>query len=276
VSLAAAPMNPVLIRMLTAAVLLAVFLPSVLLAPGWLWALLVSAAIMVGAHEWARLSQFPGSLPVIYAALVGLIALGLSFLTAADAHATQAALFVLAALFWIVLAPLWLSFGWQGRSVFIRAAIGLTVLLPTWAALLYLRDQGAGVLIGVMAIVWIADSAAYFSGRKFGRHKLAPHVSPGKTWEGVAGALLALLLYAWIISGLQSTVPLALLFPMVIVLFYFSVLGDLFESWIKRVAGMKDSGRLLPGHGGVLDRIDAMTSALPIAAGMLVLLGRGA
>lgn len=275
-SLAAVPMSPVLIRMLTAAVLLAVFLPSVLFAPGWLWALLVSAAIMVGAHEWARLSQFPGSLPVVYAALVGLIALGLSFLPAADAHATHAALFVLAALFWVVLAPLWLRFGWQGRSVFIRAAIGLTVLLPTWAALLYLRDRGAGVLIGVMAIVWIADSAAYFSGRKFGRHKLAPHVSPGKTWEGVAGALLALLLYAWIIGGLQSTVPLALLLPMVIVLFYFSVLGDLFESWIKRVAGMKDSGRLLPGHGGLLDRIDAMTSALPIAAGMLVLLGRGA
>ena len=269
-------MNPVLVRMLTAAALLAVFLPAVLLAPAWLWALLVSAAIMVGAHEWARLSQFPCGLEVVYAALVGLIALSLSFLPTADAQLVHAALFALAALFWVFLAPLWLRFGWQGRPIFIRAAIGLTVLLPTWAALLYLRDQGAAVLIGVMAIVWIADSAAYFSGRKFGRHKLAPHVSPGKSWEGVAGALLALLLYAWIISGLQSTVPLALLFPMVIALFYFSVLGDLFESWIKRVAGMKDSGRLLPGHGGVLDRIDALTSALPIAAGMLVLLGRGA
>jgi hypothetical protein len=131
VSVASVPMNPVLIRMLTAAVLLAVFFPAVLLAPAWLWALLVSAVIMVGAHEWARLSQFPGSLPVVYAALVGLIALGLSFLPAADAQPVQAALFVLAALFWVVLAPLWLAFGWQGRAVFIRAAIGLTVLLPT-------------------------------------------------------------------------------------------------------------------------------------------------
>jgi len=127
-----------------------------------------------------------------------------------------------------------------------------------------------------MAIVCIADSAAYFSGRAFGRRKLAPHISPGKTWEGVAGALLALLLYGVLMNGFQSVVSLPLLLLMIVVLFYFSVLGDLFESWIKRVAGMKDSGRLLPGHGGVLDRIDAMTSALPIAAGMLVLLGRGA
>jgi phosphatidate cytidylyltransferase len=275
VSVASVPMNPVLIRMLTAAVLLAVFFPAVLLAPAWLWALLVSAVIMVGAHEWARLSQFPGSLPVVYAALVGLIALGLSFLPAADAQAVQAALFVLAAAFWVVLAPLWLAFGWQARAVFIRAAIGLTVLLPTWAAILYLRDAGPWVLIGIMAVVWIADSAAYFSGRAFGRRKLAPHISPGKTWEGVAGALLALLLYGALMNGFQSVVSLPLLLLMVVVLFYFSVLGDLFESWIKRVAGMKDSGRLLPGHGGVLDRIDAMTSALPIAAGMLILLGRG-
>jgi len=269
-------MNPLLIRMITAAVLLAVFFPAVLLAPAWLWALLVSAAIMVGAHEWARLSQFPGILPIVYAALVGLIALGLSFLPAADAQVVQAALFILAAAFWVVLAPLWLAFGWQGRAVFIRAAIGLTVLLPTWAAILYLRDAGPWVLIGIMAIVWIADSAAYFSGRAFGRRKLAPHISPGKTWEGVAGALLALLLYGVLMNGFQSVVSLPLLLLMIMVLFYFSVLGDLFESWIKRVAGMKDSGTLLPGHGGVLDRIDALTSALPIAAGMLVLLGRGA
>jgi phosphatidate cytidylyltransferase len=269
-------MNPVLIRMITAAVLLAAFVPAVLLAPAWLWALLVSAAIMVGAHEWARLSQFPGILPIVYAALVGLIALGLSFLPAADAQAVHAALFVLAALFWVVLAPLWLAYGWQGRAVFIRAAVGLTVLLPTWAALLYLREQGAGVLIAIMAIVWIADSAAYFSGRAFGRHKLAPHISPGKTWEGVAGALLALLLYGVLMHGFQSVASLPVLLLMVVVLFYFSVLGDLFESWVKRVAGMKDSGTLLPGHGGVLDRIDALTSALPIAAGMLILLERSA
>ena len=269
-------MNPVWRRVITALALLAGFLPAVFLAPAWLWAVLVSGVVMIAAHEWARLSLFPGFLPAVYAVLLGLIALGLSFLPMASEQAAHTALFMVAALFWVVLAPLWLKFGWQGRAVFIRAAVGLTVLLPTWAAILYLRERSPGILISIMAIVWIADTAAYFSGRTFGRHKLAPHVSPGKTWEGVAGALLALLLYAWIMSGFQSVVALPVLLMMVVVLFYFSVLGDLFESWIKRVAGMKDSGTLLPGHGGVLDRIDAMTSALPLAAGMLILLERGA
>ena len=124
-----------------------------------------------------------------------------------------------------------------------------------------------------MAIVWIADTAAYFSGRHFGRHKLAPAISPGKTWEGVAGALVALALYA-VAVGLLVGMPLLSLFVMIAGLLYVSVLGDLFESWIKRVSGMKDSGDVLPGHGGVLDRIDALTSTLPIATGLLLWLER--
>jgi phosphatidate cytidylyltransferase len=124
-----------------------------------------------------------------------------------------------------------------------------------------------------MAIVWIADTAAYFAGRHFGRHKLAPAISPGKTWEGVAGALAALAVYAGIVS-LFAEMPLLSLFLMVCGLLYVSVLGDLFESWIKRVSGMKDSGDVLPGHGGVLDRIDALTSTLPVATGILMWLER--
>jgi phosphatidate cytidylyltransferase len=125
----------------------------------------------------------------------------------------------------------------------------------------------------VLAIVWIADTAAYFSGRRFGRHKLAPAISPGKTWEGVAGALGALALYA-VALGPLAGLPLLPLLVIVSALLYVSVLGDLFESWIKRVSGMKDSGAMLPGHGGVLDRIDALTSTLPIATGMLMWLER--
>lgn len=263
--------NPLLLRVITALVLLAVFLPAVLFSPPWLWALLVTGVVVAGAYEWGRLSDLPCGMPLVYAALVGMVALGLNLQPAADAHLVQAALFILAALFWAFAAPLWLATGWQGRTVFVRAATGLILLLPTGAALVYLRGEGPGVLIGIMAIVWIADTAAYFSGRAFGRRKLAPRISPGKTWEGVAGALLVLLIYAWAMHGHLPAVPLALLFPMVAVLLYFSVLGDLFESWIKRVAEVKDSGTLLPGHGGVLDRIDAMTSALPLAAGMLML-----
>ena len=264
--------NPLLLRVITALVLLAVFLPAVLLAPPWLWALLVTVVVAAGAYEWARLSEFPCGLQQVYAALVGMVALGVYLQPAAEAQLLQAALFILAALFWAFAAPLWLATGWQGRTVFVRAATGLILLLPTGAALVYLRGEGPGVLVAILAIVWIADTAAYFSGRAFGRRKLAPRISPGKTWEGVAGALLVLLVYAWAMRGYQSAVPLPVLFLMVAALLYFSVLGDLFESWIKRVAEVKDSGTLLPGHGGVLDRIDAMTSALPLAAGMLMLL----
>ena len=122
--------------------------------------------------------------------------------------------------------------------------------------------------LAVMGIVWVADTAAYFAGRAFGRHKLAPHVSPGKTWEGVGGAVLGVTGYWLVLSAIAPAqagrMPVGLLLPLV--LLAVSVYGDLFESWVKRMAGQKDSGTLLPGHGGLLDRIDALTSALPFAA----------
>ena len=183
------------------------------------------------------------------------------------------ALILLAVAFWLLVAPLWLLGRWHAPHALVRAAVGVVVLLPTFAALLYLHARGPAVLLGVMAVVWIADTAAYFSGRFFGRHKLAPAISPGKTWEGVAGAFVALALYAAAVSR-WGALPWLPLFLMVWGLLYLSVLGDLFESWIKRVSGMKDSGAMLPGHGGVLDRIDALTSTLPIATGMLMWLER--
>ena len=156
------------------------------------------------------------------------------------------------------------------------ALTGWAVLLPTWLALVELRAIGPGLLLGLMAVVWIADSTAYFAGRKFGRHKLAPAISPGKTWEGVAGAFFGVTLYglAWGV-GNSSAAPFSsgLMWGMLLLwlLTIFSILGDLFESWMKRGAGLKDSGRLLPGHGGVLDRIDALTAAMPVAAIALLL-----
>jgi phosphatidate cytidylyltransferase len=143
------------------------------------------------------------------------------------------------------------------------------LLVPTWLALLRLQEQ-PWVLLAILGVVWVADSAAYFAGHQWGRRKLAPAISPGKTWEGVAGAAVAVAVYhaaVWIFGfapaapglGLFAALLVAILFPL-------SIIGDLFESWIKRQAGVKDSGRLLPGHGGVLDRIDALTSTLPLAA----------
>ncbi|WP_324780597.1 phosphatidate cytidylyltransferase [Thiobacillus sedimenti] len=266
-------MTPLLRRISTALLLLAVFVPAVLWAPAWLWAALMAAVVGMAAHEWAKLSHFPPVTATVYAALLPLCALALPFALAADWPLFQRSLIVLAVAFWLLVAPLWLLGRWQATHPFVRALTGVMVLLPTWAALLYLQARGPAVLLGVMAVVWIADTAAYFSGRHFGRHKLAPHISPGKTWEGVAGAAAALALYA---IGLSVAAGLSLVPVMLIVggLLYLSVLGDLFESWIKRVSGMKDSGGTLPGHGGVLDRIDALTSTLPIAAGVLMWLER--
>ena len=178
-------------------------------------------------------------------------------------------------MFWLFIAVPWLVLGWSARSPLLLAATGWILLVPTWLALARLQPE-PGRLLAVLGIIWIADTAAYFTGRTWGRHKLAPDISPGKTWEGVAGAVVAVAVYYvalgnvardW--TGLQSAGGAALFAGVMLM----SVVGDLFESWIKRQAGVKDSGTLLPGHGGVLDRIDSMTSSLPLAALLLPCLG---
>jgi phosphatidate cytidylyltransferase len=238
-------MTPLLRRVLTAVLLLAVFVPAVIWAPAWLWGILMAGVVGMAAREWAHLSHFPALPARLYSALLTLCALVLPTLLNTGWPIFQSALILLAIAFWLVVAPLWLLGRWHAEQPFVRAAVG------------------------VMAIVWIADTAAYFAGRYFGRHKLAPSISPGKTREGVAGAFVALALYAVVLSVTLKLPMVPLLFAMTGLL-YLSVLGDLFESWIKRVSGMKDSGHLLPGHGGVLDRIDALTSTLPMAAALLM------
>ena len=138
--------------------------------------------------------------------------------------------------------------------------------LATWAALVERLKRGPWALLGILAIVWVADIAAYFFGRAFGKHKLAPSISPGKTWEGAAGAFLGVTAYGLVVGpalGLWvSLPPLAVL--SLAILTGVSIMGDLFESLLKRQAGLKDSGSIFPGHGGVLDRIDSVMSSLPV------------
>ena len=140
-----------------------------------------------------------------------------------------------------------------------------------------LRDASPWVLLATAALVWVADIAAYFAGKAFGRRKLAPKVSPGKTWEGVVGAMAGVLVYGTVLDVVAHLwdIPISFIFVpsegipavvLMLVLAGLSVVGDLFESWMKRGAGLKDSSGLLPGHGGLLDRIDALTSTLPLAA----------
>lgn len=181
-------------------------------------------------------------------------------------------LFGLAAAFWLLVVPLWFRYKWNlaGNDMF-GYVLGALVILPTWAAMVALHAVDTWLMLGVMALVWVADIAAYFAGRAFGRHKLAPAISPGKTWEGVAGAVVGVLIYGGLVlvfSPLAGKLPLSwpMLAGLLLVLTAVSVMGDLFESLLKRQAGIKDSSQLLPGHGGVLDRIDALTSTLPVAA----------
>jgi phosphatidate cytidylyltransferase len=153
--------------------------------------------------------------------------------------------------------------------------VGWLVLLAAWVALVQLQARSPWLALAAMAIVWVADIAAYFSGRAFGRRKLAPAISPGKTWEGVQGALAAVAVYAVALiplahaAGYSRDVTLfaaIVWIALALALALLAVGGDLFESLLKRLAGVKDSGTLLPGHGGVLDRIDALLAALPAAA----------
>lgn len=256
-------------RILTAAALLAVFLSALFLLPPAGWRLVVAFVIGAAALEWATLCALRGRLRGLYATVIaGLVwafAGGVAEVAVA-ANGWVAA----AAAFWLLGAPLWLRF-WQGiEASRLWAGVGAGVLLAAGISAVQLRQDGAGTLLAVLAVVWIADSAAYFAGRAFGRRKLAPSISPGKTWEGVAGAMVATAVLAVAVawaSGGASFAGRALSFTLaVVIVVAVSIVGDLFESALKRRAGVKDSGALLPGHGGVLDRIDSLVSALPVAA----------
>jgi phosphatidate cytidylyltransferase len=261
-------------RILTAAVLLPLFLAALFLLPNLYWALLLAAGLAVAAREWSRLAGFAATGQAAYAALLLGVALAILALehdrSVAHAFIYSAPgklLYALCAAFWLAIVPAWLYYRWVVRSRPLLAVIGIVVLLPLWHALAWLQLTPERLLVA-LAVVWTADTAAYFAGRNFGRHKLAPAISPGKTWEGVAGALAAVCI-GWVVLALLAPEfrgQLASGLALVVVLTAMSIEGDLFESWMKRQAGLKDSGALLPGHGGLLDRVDALTSTVPLAA----------
>lgn len=182
-------------------------------------------------------------------------------------------LLTISVVFWLTIVPFWLWRKWTlGGNDFFGYLIGVLVILPMWTAMVFLYSVSPWVLLATMAIVWVADIGAYFTGRAFGRHKLAPIISPGKTWEGVVGALLGVGVYGvclLVYLPVQGALYWSFLIFVLPLLTAVSVLGDLFESLLKRQVGIKDSSGLLPGHGGVLDRIDSLTSTLPLAALLL-------
>lgn len=259
------------LRVLSAIVLASMMAWALFGWPKPAFAAFLAVFIFIGAWEWTALIGMRAvAARVSYVLLLG--ATGVYFIL--DPTWTQE-LLVLAVLFW-----LWVFIEllvWRDLEAGLLPTLpgrllgGFLVLLPAWIVPLLLREESNGkwLTIFVMMIVWGADTGAYFAGHKFGKHKLAAHVSPGKTWEGVAGGLVTVLLLA-VAAGLFiwqfRDKDLAIWVVLGVATALVSVLGDLFESRIKRNAGVKDSGTLIPGHGGVLDRIDAFTAAAPFFA----------
>jgi phosphatidate cytidylyltransferase len=265
-------------RVITALVLLAVLLPILFLLPPVYIGAFFMFALLAAALEWSRLiAAEAGRAAWLYALFCLMIIL---FLLGMQNAAWQFALLLLAVIFWFFVAPFVLAKGMNLSLQKLRpfyVVLGLILLPATWFALVFLRELGLVFLLSSMALVWVADIGAYFVGKAFGKRKLAVQISPGKSVEGAIGGFLLCYGYALlcvIYLPFESTlfgawairfgwVPM---FFMVTVLVAFSIFGDLFESQLKRLAGVKDSSHLLPGHGGVLDRVDALIPTMPIAA----------
>lgn len=270
-------------RVITAIALLLVVLGMFFLAGPVGWAAFAAAIALVSCWEWSRLCGFaPAAGRTYLAASLAIAAAAMAAFVGAPERVFAnfaAASFVASAYFWIFAVPAWLALRLQPEA-WASGVGGWLAVWPMWAALVVLREESPWVLLAVAALVWVADIAAYFAGRRFGRRKLAPEISPGKTWAGVAGAMLGVFAYG-VALGLYANANPGALTPLLampggaltlaamLALAALSVLGDLFESWMKRTAGRKDSSGLLPGHGGVLDRIDALMPTLPAAALLL-------
>lgn len=258
-------------RVITALFLVAGFLAVLFLLPGAAAGAVFALVAALGAWEWAGLMKASARGRLLFAGLVLFSCLALWI----RPEGVFPMLWGLSAIFWLIVAPLWLFRRWRPGGV--GYVVGLILLLPTWAALVDLHGRSPTLLLTVMALVWIADIAAYFTGRAFGKHKLAPAISPGKTWEGAAGGMLAVLLFgmaAGVALPAVQEIGQAALAGFLMLFTALSIAGDLFESLIKRQTGMKDSSQLLPGHGGILDRIDSQTSTLPLVALSLYWMGR--
>ena len=274
-------------RVITALVLVSIMLAALSAGSAWPFAVLTLVLIAAAAWEWGRLNQSGSPLAVamgLALAAAGAWALGVGW--TAQAPAT---------IWWLTLA-LWLACGWlalrAGPAAWpqlpraARWVLGMVALWAAWLAVAQARSVGINFLLSVLCLVWMADVAAYFGGRAFGRRKLAPSISPGKSWEGVWSGMLGVLALAafWIwldtrggfdgpsiytrlwhaLGGLGMVASLLGLCGL-------SVVGDLVESLVKRAAGAKDSSRLLPGHGGVLDRVDALLPVVPAALALMTL-----
>jgi len=271
-------------RVITAVVLLALLLPALFAPVAWPFALLTLVMIGAAGWEWGRLNGAPGALSIAMGVL--LAAACAAALWAGWAAQAPSAVWWVATLVWVLGGALALKVGptgWPRLSQPLRWVLGLVALWTAWLALANAKTTGINFILSVFCLVWAADIAAYFGGRTFGKRKLAPAISPGKSWEGVWSGMAGVLVLAaaWlaldrayavdsasIYTRLQERHGLVGLAIVAVFLAAMSVVGDLVESLVKRAAGAKDSSALLPGHGGVLDRIDALLPVFPLAMAM--------
>lgn len=270
-------------RVATAVVMAAVLLAALVWLPPAVLALLFAAVMLVGAWEWADLCGWGGALRRAgYVGGVSAALLAVVLYTGLPWELQTLAVrdvLGLAGLWW-ALALLWVmsypgsALIWQYASV--RALMGALTLIPAWTALVYLRllTDGAWLIVFLVALVAAADIGAFFVGRAWGRSKLAPRVSPGKSWKGLWGGLALALVLAGVVWSMfmHTRIEASAMALLTAVTVLASVLGDLLESMLKRHRGVKDSGTVLPGHGGVLDRLDSMTAAAPVFALLWLLL----
>jgi phosphatidate cytidylyltransferase len=271
-------------RVITAVLLLLVLLPALFAPMTWPFTALTLLFVAAGAWEWVRLNGGGGVLAVASALLLAL-ACGAAWVSG-WVDSAPGGLWLGATGLWVLGGALALKAGPAGWGLvhpMLRCAVGLVVLWLAWLAMCAARARGLNFIVSVFSLVWISDIAAYFGGRAWGRRKLAPSISPGKSWEGVWSGMVVVLLVGglWVLADRHWKVDSPSLYSvifsglgvlgmmlMTVFLTAMGVVGDLTESLVKRNAGAKDSSGLLPGHGGVLDRVDALLPVFPMAVAL--------
>ncbi|PIT61264.1 phosphatidate cytidylyltransferase [Snodgrassella alvi] len=263
-------------RILTALVLLPLMIGMLFGADNNLWAAFSGLISLLALWEYARIAHFTTIQNVLYLLVSAAGGGCLYFYNQQTALPLWAQIIVL--LFWLIIVPVWLKFKWKIRANLLGVMIGWLLMVPFWQALIYLRpdSHAAGSLLSIMVLVWIADIAAYFVGRAVGKRKLAPIISPNKSWEGAFGAVICVAIYTTVLQH-QGWLPVILpwwqTLCLAFVLTAVSICGDLLESWLKRAGGVKDSSQLLPGHGGVFDRVDSLIAVLSVYAALMACFG---
>ena len=261
-------------RIVTAIALIAAFIPALFLLSNVYWAIVMFLITLLALHEWAQMMGFNNA--QIYSYLLISLAIGIYVILRLQQNNLHQffyqslRIFAVVACFWLLVVPIWFSKQLKLNGLIPKALLGWLLMLPLWLALICAKIVDPKLVLVLLATIWIADSAAYFAGKNFGKHKLAPNISPGKTWEGVAGALIGVTIFG-VILYVSFGIHAFVIFPGLWFVTILGVMGDLFESMMKRQMNLKDSGNLLPGHGGILDRIDAIIPSLPIALMMIYL-----